>query len=484
MLKLKSKIMKTKMKTLFLMPLLALLFLASCQDEVTEITPPDESEAIVANSNLVAMINATSKMDGSKDNIIDRANCLSVKFPVTVIVNNREEIDIYNYEDLRHIEIIFDEFEDDQDFVEIIFPIVVITDNHDEIVINNASELKELADLCPAPNESDDDIECIDFKYPISFSVYNANFQIIDVAGIENDRQLYRFIKRVMDADVLASLNFPVVMQLYDGSEEIVYNNLQLERVIEEAKDACDEDDDNDYNDDDFTKEYLDNYLKECAWYLNEFVRNDENKSELYAEFSFTFQDEGVVDMKTNTGEIVNGVWAIEMVSGRGAKLMMEFSNDYADFNLNWFVYEIQEGKIKIYTELGNRLILTRYCGTGDYECLDENATNTVTACLWKVNFIKRDGSDITNIYEDTRFKFISGGSFHRIINYGSSTEQTEADGQWTSVEQESECKIKIYGVVSTFVKGYWSFEFDSAEGILTLTIDENNYMILQKDCI
>ena len=47
--------------------------------------------------------------------------------------------------------------------------------------------------------------------------------------------------------------------------EIVVNNNEELERTINEAKDACDEDDDNDYGDDDFTKERLDEYIKNVS---------------------------------------------------------------------------------------------------------------------------------------------------------------------------------------------------------------------------
>ena len=85
------------------------------------------------------------------------------------------------------------------------------------------------------PNENDDDIECIDFKYPISISIYNLNFQVIDVVTINSDRQLHHFIKN-LERGVLASLNFPVTMVYADGSTIEVHNNQELERVMKEAR--------------------------------------------------------------------------------------------------------------------------------------------------------------------------------------------------------------------------------------------------------
>ena len=69
-----------------------ILFFTSCQEEEVEITEPIEDEALVAESNLTNLVGLVSKMDGSIDNIIDRASCLSVKLPITVYVRGIEII--------------------------------------------------------------------------------------------------------------------------------------------------------------------------------------------------------------------------------------------------------------------------------------------------------------------------------------------------------------------------------------------------------
>ena len=402
MLNPKLNIMKTQLKTLILLPFFALLLFTSCQDEVTEVTPPVESEALVANSNLTAMVSATAKMDGSKDNIIDRANCLSIKLPVTVIVNGLEII-IDSEEDFHTIETIFNEFEDDVDHLDIIFPITIITETHDEIIINNKSQLEELVAKCRGENEEDDDIECIDFKYPISFSVYNPNFQIIDVVTIESDRQLHHFIKRVIDAEVLASINFPVTMILADGSEVEVNNNLQLESTIEEAKNSCDEDDDNDYHDDDFTKDRLDNLLKTCPWVVYEFERNQDNLVDVYREYIMVFKEDNIVKVRKRNGDIITGTWTTR-VTDHGAMIKLEF-DVLTDFVLEWFVYDLEAGRIKLYQEGGNRIILKKNCDI-TIDVTKERILNYLQECLWRVTRLNIDGVDNDQDYIGTPLKF------------------------------------------------------------------------------
>lgn len=397
-------IMKTKISTLLLLPFFALLMFSSCQEEVVEITQPNETEALTATSNLTALMSSASTMDGSADNIIDSASCLSIKLPVTVVANGLEII-IDSEEDYNVIEAIFKEFDDDDDHLDIIFPITIITTEYDDIVINNAEELKRFVDECKGENEPDDDIECIDFKYPISFSVYDTNFQVVDVISIENDRDLHHFIKRVREGGVLASINFPVTMVLADGTEIVVNNNEELENTINDAKDACDEDDDNDYGDDDFTKERLDEYLQICPWVVYEFKRNNQDNTAEYKEYALNFIENGVVRMRARNGDILTGTWSTR-VTDRGALLKLEFDT-LADFTLEWIVYDIEYGKIKLYEEGGNRIIMKKNCDVV-IDITKERIENYLQECLWRVARLHVDGNDNEKDYIGTPLKFFA----------------------------------------------------------------------------
>ena len=373
--------MKTKMRTLLLLPFFALLLFTSCQDEVIDITEPTQEEALVATSELTSMISATSKMDGSEDNIIDKASCLSIKLPVTVVVNGIEII-IDSREDYKLIKAIYDKYEDDIDNLDIIFPIQIISSNHDEIVINNKEELENLIKECKGEDEEDDDIECIDFQYPISFSVYNANFQVANVVKIENDRELYYFIKRVRNSEVFASLNFPVTMVLADGSTKIVSNNAELAATIKEAKDACNEDDNNDYHDTDFTKERLDALLKTCPWVVHEFQRNAASLSDSYREYVIIFKEDNVVKVRARGGDMLTGTWTTR-VTNHGALIKLEFDT-LVDFTLEWFVYDLEPGKIKLYQAGGNKIILKKNCDVV-IDITKERIENYLQECYWRV---------------------------------------------------------------------------------------------------
>ena len=464
--------MKTKMKTLLLLPFFALLLFMSCQDEVIDITEPNETEAIAAESTLAVSMKSVSAKDGSADNIIDKASCLSVELPVTVVVNGLE-VNVDSEEDYKVIEAIFDKFEEDDDHLDIVFPITIILSDHEEVVLQDRQALDELIADCQGENEPDDDIECIDFQYPISFSVYNANFQVIDVITVENDRQLHRFIKRVTNAEVLASLNFPVTMVLADGTTIVVNNNIELERTINEAKDACDEDDDNDYNDDDFTKERLDQYLIKCPWLVHEFKRNDTSLTDNYFDYAINFKDEGVVVMRARNGDILTGTWSTRVVTDRGALIKMEFEN-LADFTLEWFIYEIEEGKVKIYQEGGNRIIMKRNCDVV-IDHTKERIESYLQECLWRVSRLSVDGSDNEKDYIGTPLKF-----------YENNVVKIRINGEL--VEGTYEVGIRNIGFILKItlegrpdLKLEWLITF-LEPGLIKLS-NNNNQMVLKRHC-
>lgn len=467
----KSFIMKTNMKTLLLIPFFALLLFTSCQDEVTDITQPEESEALTAESELTSLMFSTSIMDGSADNIIDKASCTSVKLPITIEIKGLQII-IDSREDFKVIEAIFNEFEDDDDELEILFPITIILSDHEEIVIKNQDALEALIEKCTGDNEDDDDIECIDFHYPISFSVFNSDFQIINVVTIENDRQLYRFLKRVKNAEVIASLNFPITLEYADGITVEVNNNQELARTIKEARHACDEDDDNDYGDDDFTKERLDKYLVTCPWVVYEFNRHDTNLTDKYGEYAMNFKENGVVVMRARNGDMLTGTWSTR-VSDRGALLKLEFET-LADFTLEWIVYDIEDGKIKLYEIGGNKIIMKRNCDI-IIEITKERVENFLQECFWRIARLHVNDSDNEKDYIGTPLKFLEGNKVKIRIN-GELVEGTyevlvRNAGIGLSITLEGRPDLKLVWLI-TFL-----------ENDLIKLSNANNRMILERHC-
>jgi len=76
-----------KFRNIFLLLFLMGFIFTSCRKEETEFIQAPEDEILVGNSNIASLVERTTSNDGSKDNIIDRANCLDIVFPYNVNVN-------------------------------------------------------------------------------------------------------------------------------------------------------------------------------------------------------------------------------------------------------------------------------------------------------------------------------------------------------------------------------------------------------------
>lgn len=313
------------------LPLIILAAFFSCQDEASEIINPEQEEIIDGSSTVANLMSRTATNDGSNDNIIDYANCLEVVLPVTVTANG-VTITIQSYTDFEALEALLDAFTNDNDEVEITFPITVILNDYIQIIINNQEELEAQIENCNGENEADDDIECVDFQYPISFSIYNTDFQVIETITVDNDEALYNFLD-TLNGPVLASLNFPVALILANGNTLEVNSNQELEVAIMEAEDDCDEDDDYDYNDDDeCTEESIELALKECLWEITTY-NNTDVFNDYYLDFDPNY---GFVVYNQNGNVVHDGTWAISV--NNDGSFIVDFDTNWQDLNGVWII--------------------------------------------------------------------------------------------------------------------------------------------------
>ncbi|MFD2589017.1 hypothetical protein ACFSQJ_18980 [Croceitalea marina] len=396
--------MKKIIKNLMYLGLFSMaLIFNSCQEEFEEVNGGSDQETITASSTTASLIKNTSTKDGSFDNIVDGASCFAINFPYTVEVAGIQ-ITIDSIEDLHLIEEIFDEFDDDEDILEIIFPITITLGDFTEITIENKEALRELIAECTEGD--DDDIECIDFVYPITLFTFDVNEQQTGSVTINSDKELRRFFEGLEDDD-LVSIDFPITLKKFDGTEVMVSNNAELAAALDAAKDECDEDDDNDYNDDDFSEERLDAYLVECPWLVRELKRDGTDQTDQYFEYLMNFTEDGAVTVRDREGNMLTGEWETS-ISDHGVVLDLEFEV-LVDFNLQWLVYEVGEGRIKLFGDDNNKIILKQYC-ENDTNGEDPNTLREILKeCEWIIKRVKNEGVEIDRLlgYE---FKFMAEG--------------------------------------------------------------------------
>ena len=449
--------------------LLVALSFTSCQEEFEELPGEDSQEAILASSSTAQLIKRTSSKDGSYDNIVDGASCIAINFPYVVNVNGLD-VNIDAVEDLKLIKQIFNEVEVDDDILEIIFPIQITLSDYTEITISSKEQLREKVEECIEGGD-DDDIECIDFVYPIVVYSFDINLQQTGNVTVENDMQLRRYFAERGDDDLL-SFDFPITLELYDDTKVSVSNNAELANAIETAKSECDEDDDDEY-DDDFTQERLEEYLVACPWLVNEVIRANIDNTGQYFDYVMNFTEDGNVVMKDRVGNSIMGTWSTRIGENR-VLLKLEFEA-LADFDLEWFVYDLEDGKIKLYAGEGERIIMKKACDIVDNT--PDTLREILKECSWVIKKVKLNNEDVDRLlgYE---FNFHAEG----VVTL--SNESNISEGTWAIT---TNAQGRLVMAITMGDEPGVSFEWllsDLRDKRLKFNIEDSNYeLILERVC-
>ncbi|WP_207303280.1 hypothetical protein [Hyunsoonleella flava] len=399
--------MKT-LKPILLLVIGMLFTMTSCRTEDDLSIDPPVEDTIEASSKIANLMSRTATKDGSNDNIIDNASCLSVQLPVTVTVNGIE-LEINDDDGYEDIEDIIDLFDDDVDSVVISYPVTIILTDFSTVVVNSDAELTALAVNCAGENENDDDIECIDFQYPITASVFNENNDLISSITINNDNDMYDFIDD-LDEFAAVTINFPITVIFADGTTQTINSIQELENAIEIADDSCDEDDDNDFDDDDCdncTTNDLETVFADCTqWTVDKLERNDNDLEDNYVGYVFEFNSDGTI-LVTQGSNTFNGTWE---ASGSGNNISVVINvTGLPDFNDTWNLHEIEQDDDEVDVDLrlgDDRLRFESDCQSGGN--IDDTAmVNALTSGDWYVTYFF-DDTDETADFSDYVFNFAS----------------------------------------------------------------------------
>ncbi|RKE90899.1 hypothetical protein [Ichthyenterobacterium magnum] len=454
--------MKTKL--IYLLTFFALFIFTSCEDEAVFNDNPNEQEIIVANSALTELMLYASANDGSLDDVLDNANCLAINLPVTIVVNGIT-ITISTLEDLQLIEALYNEFENDVDTLEFLFPITIILNDYTEVVIENEEQLNVFIEDC---SEEVEVIECVDFQYPISFSIYDSEFQIIDTITIENDEALYTFLNGLDDDNdgvVLASLNFPVTLVYANGETLEVNNNQELETAINEAEDDCE------IQENDCTEDELSMYLQECFWSLVSF-NGDDN----YLEYEFHFNENGTFQIiNGDTTVAIGGNWETSLSANGYPELVISNLTAFSeDLEGSWIVVECDDDRFELIRETeGNTttIVLEKEC-EDDIDCSAQEISAYLQECIWYAGTNLYD-----NIIADT-FEFTQDGIV--VITNPQSSEQLT--GTWSVILTGSGVFVALdlpepYNVISLD----W-LVVECREDRIEMH-NEANHLVFERDC-
>lgn len=450
--------------------LLSALFITSCQEEFEELPNPEEQSTLTASSSTSKLITDTCSKDGSYDNIVDGASCFAVQFPYSVNVNGLD-ITIDAIEDLQLIESVLDELDSDGNDLQIIFPIKITLSDYTEITINNKEELIAKAKEC-IEGGADDDIECIDFIYPIDVFSFNTSLEITSTTSVKSDKELRLFFAGLGDNDIVG-LDFPITLEKYDGTKVTVNSNAELAAAIEDAKQMCDEDDDNDYNDDDFNEAQLDAYLVDCTFLVKEVKRNNQYQTAQYFAYTMNFTADGTVEVYNSLGGIIDGTWSTS-ANDEGVLLSLEF-NELVDFSLEWFVYELEDGRIKLFESDGDRIILKKDCN------VVVSPVNTLTSllkeCNWEIANLTISQDPIEGLI-GTEFTF----KVNNVVLL--EVDQTIQEGTWeVSFNAESELSLRVSFADEQNLSFEWPVVALTHERVEFRITEANRILVIERNC-
>ncbi|MFK5983758.1 MAG: hypothetical protein QM499_12680 [Flavobacteriaceae bacterium] len=310
--------MKKTTKLFTLLMLLVFFQFTSCQkEEVVLIEENPEQGTLTDNSPLTLLMIRTSLNDGNNDDFIDGANCFSIAFPFMVMVGDTE-FNIENELDYQDVLDFIEASGGTVNDIEIVFPITIVFPNYDEIIVNNPEELNNYIAACE--DEIIDDIDCIDFIYPISFFVYNSETEITTTVTVNDDAELFIFLSTLSNTDFI-SIDFPISVELGDGSVVEVNSNQELEDLIN----SCENSGNTDVSD-------LEEYLTTDTWFVD-FFFDETDETSNFCEYGFNFETGGAVSA-SNGSNSVDGTWNVILDSDE-LKVVLDFGNEIPFDKLN-----------------------------------------------------------------------------------------------------------------------------------------------------
>ncbi|WP_143019317.1 hypothetical protein [Salinimicrobium catena] len=325
-----------------------LALILSCQESIPETFEEYEVSQIQSDTRLFELVSRTTLKDGSKDNILDGANNITIVLPVTVIVNGIT-IEVRTESDYQLIENAIEAYSDDDDEIQIKFPIDIIFSDYTQVTVFNQSELNTYISESSDEDELDEDIECINFKYPLTFEVLASNASIPTTIIVSNDAEFFALLDNLEDY-IAVHLNLPIVLILSDGYELMISSLESLESAIENNVDTCDEDDDFDYDDDD--EDVLLDFLTQGNWTIEEYTTENGEFTEEYNGYTFSFNSN--MDVKASNDETtVSGKWNIESRDTNKLFLVLDFATSapFEALNQKWEVTEIEVDNLELEIE-------------------------------------------------------------------------------------------------------------------------------------
>lgn len=325
------------MKTIkYLLMCVAVVVFISCQDEETLVIQ-DITQNLTDKSPLASLISRVSQNPTSKDNILDKSSCFNVRLPVSVIVNGKH-ITVSSQNDYKVVQNALDAFSNDDDVVNFVYPITIQYQSFKTELIINPDQLEDVIDNCD-DDDGFDEIDCLHINYPIKISIYNADNQIANTITIQNNKDLYNFLKD-LESNVFISINYPVSITNFKGQNVVITNNSNFESSIEDGIKDCNT------NSGSVGNQNFASILTNGTWHVSYYFDESDETSN-YKGYNFTFNSNGTVVVVKEKNTIA-GNWSTFVNSGQDIFLLKFDDSKLDELEDDWKITEFTTTNVRL----------------------------------------------------------------------------------------------------------------------------------------
>ena len=283
---------------------------------------------------------------------------------------------------------------------------IIETSDSDQNITSDSIIFGKLSDV-----STDDTIKCTNFVYPLSFSIYDSNNQVLRNESVNNDEELNDLLSSIENSDFDGSfieLNYPLSLVNSENETITVYSNQELVEVLS-TENNCDD--------------LIDN-LFACVFGLFQLdinvIDSDENPNDGITAFSLEIDldcngieyDLTYFETQSDAEANVNEIVFPYTNTSNPQILYVRAETNY----INQIYNEVFEVNINVSPQQENDVC------PGDY------TSGFLTQCKW--NITNHSSTD----YSDYSFSFRDDGTF----TAENTSDNTSQEGTWLAADNDN----------------------------------------------
>lgn len=220
-----------------------------------------------------------------------------------------------------------------------------------EDIIEVDSELYNLLDRVADIENTENELTCIEFLYPVALYVFNEDVQLLNSQQITTDQEFSDFLGS-LDPNYSISISYPIATTLNDGSVFTINTNEELKDVIDNCIEELEEEEEI------YDCEQL---IRNCVWKVG-YIHNTDNT---YLGAVFNEADGATSLIYDNS--VYFGSWNALFIEGElHINISLNTQSEVGtDMNFDWKVQYLNGSSIKL-TNGDKTMVLHQYCDT-DY---------------------------------------------------------------------------------------------------------------------